>query len=282
MKTLHRTLFLAVIFCLQFNIISAQDKAEEDAPTVYHSISYLKVEPGNHSDYLKLEKVWKKIHQANIDRGKYEKWALVRVVSPAGTSAEYNYVTRHRIRGEQQLAAYMEGDFMPENWQSLLSSEEVALVKKTNKLRTMVKSEIWSNMEAVLSDDAKNAKVTVFNYFDFPEGKGRRDHAQVERDIWMPIHKARVDAGKMAGWVLLKKEFPFGADMPYHDATVDIYADMNAMLAPFVENYFEKIHSGKDIADLMKQTREAARLVRGEVRMEIDSTEPDAIVEANK
>ncbi|MCB0583611.1 MAG: hypothetical protein KDD10_30300, partial [Phaeodactylibacter sp.] len=72
-----------------------------DAPQRYYAIDYMKVEPGKHDDYLKLEKAWKKIHEANIKAGKYSYWTLTSVLYPSGAEEAYNYVTRINFSGEK-------------------------------------------------------------------------------------------------------------------------------------------------------------------------------------
>lgn len=45
---------------------------------------------------------------------------------------------------------------------------------------------------------------------------------------------------------------------------------MKQMLAPWFEEYFKKVHPGKNMDEMMKQTGDATDLVKGEVRMVID------------
>lgn len=267
MKTVFNT-FLAACLCLCFNFAAAQD----DQPTIYYSMDYMQVEPGNHKDYLACEKAWKKIHQHQKDAGIIEGWAIEMVLSPGGTDADYNYITRQRFKGEKQLSAYLAQPYMPDNWESLLTADEVALVKRTSELRTWVKNEVWSSVERVLADDIEDAKVVVFNYFGIPEGKRRSEHFKMERDIWMPIHTARVKDGQMKGWVMLNRELPMGSMYDYGVATVDIFKDMDQFWAPFPEDYFEKIHAGKDMDDLWEQTLAVSNRLSAELRLALDST----------
>lgn len=266
MKTLIKSILLAAIFCLPNTLLTAQD----DAPKRYYVVDYMKVEPGNHEDYLELENVWKKVHKAKIDAGAYEHWTLAKVEFPFGANEEYNYMTRINFAGEKQLAAYLENWEMPD-LDNLLSEKERAIMKRTRKIRTFIKSEVWSRTDQVLADDMSDAKVHVFNYFDFPEGSGRRAHTKVEKDIWMPVHTARVKDGKLKGWVLLDMELPYGSAQPYHAATVDIYASMEQYLSDAdMMSYFEKVHPGKDMEKMWEDTRKAADLIRAEVRTKIN------------
>ena len=57
-------------------------------------------------------------------------------------------------------------------------------------------------------------------------GQDATNHIKVEQDVWKPVHQARIDAGTMKGWFLLGLVFPYGANMEYQDATVDVYSSI--------------------------------------------------------
>ena len=222
------------------------------------------------SDYLKMEKAYKKLRIAKKAEGTMDNWSLMYVMSPSGSSNEYDYIARNGLKGEAQLAHYYEGNYMPKNWMSLLTPEEVSLVNRTDEIRTIVKTEIWSTVDQSMSDDWSKAKILVYNYFTSPEGKSIADHVKAEKTIWKPIHEARIKDNKMEGWVLAQLEFPFGASMPYNTATIDIYNDMGQMLAPWFEDYFKKVHPGKDADKLVQETTAVTTLTKGELRWVVD------------
>ncbi|MBX2815175.1 MAG: hypothetical protein KTR24_04230 [Saprospiraceae bacterium] len=239
----------------------------------YYSLDYMKVEPANVQDYLACEKAWKKIHAYKKEKGQIQSWALDQVMSPSGANVEYNFVTRHSYKDRHQLAAHQEGSFMPENWESLLTAEEIALVNRTGSLRTLVKSEVWSAEERVLAEDLSDANVHVFNFFKMPEGVGRSAHLEMERALWMPFHKANIKNGKSKGWVLLNRELPMGSGYGYDIATVDVYTDMGQFWEPFDAATFEKLHPGKSMNDIMEQTRALGMRKSAEVRRSVDALE---------
>jgi hypothetical protein len=187
-----------------------------------------------------------------------------------GSESEYNFVTRHSFLGEAQLANFLEKSFLPEGWKALVTPEEAALVDRAHEIRTMVKQDIWSEVDKTVADDMGKATVAVFNFFKQPEGKTRADHTKMEQDIWKPVHAARVKDGSMKGWVMLGLEFPGGSSLPYDMATIDVYTDMKQLLTPWFDAYFKKVHPGKDTTQLMKQTGDATDLVRTELRLVID------------
>lgn len=269
MKSVLFSLLLAVVFGLP-NAAFAQAAATPAGPTSYNVYSYMSVSPGQRDNFLALTKAWKKIQVAKKKAGKIDDWSISRMLSPRGADSEYDYVIRTSIIGEENLAWYYETPWLMDGWQTGLTTAEISLVLHADDYRTMNKQEVWSIIDRTLADDIDKSTVAVFNYFSRPEGKTQADHIKVENDIWKPIHAARVKDGSLKGWILLRMEFPFGDAMPYDMATIDVYKDMKAYLAPFVGDYFKKIHSGKDMADLMKQTAAATTLVKGDVRMIID------------
>jgi hypothetical protein len=92
----------------------------------------------------------------------------------------------------------------------------------------------------------------------------------MEAEIWKPVHAARIKDGKMLGWYLQELYLPFGADMPYNMISIDLYKDMKQSLAPWFENYFQKVHPKKEMSELMKQTSAVEILAKGELRQVID------------
>lgn len=267
---MRKTLFaflLAALCCCQ--LLSAQNTA---APVYYTAYGYHKVDPGKHDDFLKLAKAWKKIVAFKKKNGMQESWSVSRVVL-AGATSEYNYVTRHSFTGDAQLANFLETPFLPEGWMTVLTPEEVELINRAPEIRTLVKQEVYSEVDKAVADVMDKATVTVFNFFKQPEGKTRSEHIKMEQEIWKPVHAARVKDGKMKGWILLNQEFPFGAAQTHDMVTIDVYSDMKQMLAPWFDEYFKKVHPGKNMDELMKRTTEATNLVRGEIRIVIDRLE---------
>lgn len=267
MKIFIKHLFAVVIILgLSQNVVIAQD-AE---PQRYISLDYMKVEPEMHEEYLKLEQIWKKIHKVNIEAGKYERWTLTKVEYPKGTNEEYNYITRINFLGEEQLANYIDHWEMPD-LQQILTSDEIDFVDQTREIRTFVKSEVWSVNHVVLSDNMDNVNVNVFNFFDFPEGSGRYAFNKNEKDIWLPLHEARINDGKMKAWVILNKQLPYGSAQEYHAATVDVYESTEQYLTGGSHRpYFEKLFPNKSVKEIWDESRKAADLVRSELRRKID------------
>lgn len=258
-------MYLAALLCIMSGAIEAQ------TTTQYYSIDYMKVAPENQEDYMACEMAWKKIHAEKMRLGLIEGWALERVISPSGTSQEYNYITRQRFKNTDQLAAYQSNPYFPTKWESLLTAEEIELIGRTGELRSLVKGEVWSSADLVLASDISKENFTVFNYFKMPEGMRRADHMEMELSLWKPYHQSQVDQGNRLGWVLLNRELPMGGSYDYDLATVDIFENLEQFWAPFDEDEFERLHPGKTWEDIWNATASKGKRGRAEIRRSLDS-----------
>ncbi|WP_020570717.1 hypothetical protein [Neolewinella persica] len=269
MKFFFKSILVISAFLLASQFLSAQETA---TPQNYHVHDYFAVPAGGAADYLAMEKVWKKIHQANIKSGKYTNWELSEILMPGTGVDAYNYVTRTSVRGEENLAALLTGEHFDIEPANILTKGEMEVFNNTGNLRTFVKREVYTVSHLLPAADWDKVKVAVHNHFDFPESGGRSAHVKAEKDIWDPVHAARIKAGKMLGWVVAAKMMPWGADEIFHDVTVDLYESLPGYLAnrsPMP--YFAKVHPDKDIDQLMAQTEAAATLVSSEVRLILEN-----------
>ncbi|MEM6878824.1 MAG: hypothetical protein AAF544_09715 [Bacteroidota bacterium] len=282
MNKLILSYILILIFCTPLceglwtsagRTLSAQT---ESTSTTYALIDYMQVAPGMHQEYRELERVWHKIHAANIESGRYQNWILARVAFPSGSETSHNYVTRIMFRGKEQLANFMNGDesIFPDNIDAVLTEEELDLVNRTEEIRTWVKTELFSSEEYIEAEGTEfgPGMVTVFNYFGSPDGRNisSNEHLRVERAHWMPMHKANIEAGQMSAWVLLDKMLPYGNNEPYHSATVDVYESMSAYLNSSFLPVIEQMHTEAEMNAIFEDTEQAASLIRAEVRVELD------------
>ncbi len=261
------TNLLSRIVVLLFLSFSATIIAQDANSPRFYKMDYMSVSPGMHTEYEKLESTWKKLHQIHKNEGKIEGWALESIMMPSGSSVEYNYVTRITFSSTKQMADYLSNQSMPESFMNTISPEEKSLMKRTDEIRTWVKSEIWTSNNRIFTENFDGAKVAVFNYFRFPETGGRMAHREVENEIWKPIHEARINDGSMLGWVAAELLMPGGSQYPYKDATVDLFDNLEQAMNSNPIPYFEKIHAGKNVNELLKKTNEAADRILAEVRI---------------
>ncbi len=77
-----KALASAALYFLIATNVQAQTPAATDP--VYIQREYMKVMPGMWDDYLKVEQVWKAVHQRRKDEGKILGWTLYRSIYPRG------------------------------------------------------------------------------------------------------------------------------------------------------------------------------------------------------
>lgn len=262
---------LLLVMCACFALNWSIDAQDDTNPVYYHVLEYMDVAPGMGGDYEALEAVWKKIHAANIKAGTYDGWELSAVIFSYSNDRGYNYVVRTVFSSADQLGAYMEGWEFPD-LKELLTAEEIAMVEKTTATRTMVKSEVWTVADMVVSENTEDINIAVFNFFNNPEGKTTADHLALEEAYWKPIHASRVEAGEMAAWAIGVLQLPWGSDYPYQSATVDFFhstADYLNLQGTFMK-HFEKVHPDMDVDEMMEKTNADCDLISSEVRQILD------------
>ncbi len=259
MNNFPKQLCLLLLFLFTFQMFGQ----ENDEPWV-HLIDYMKVEPGNEKDYVALEKVWQKIHQYNVDRGAVDEWQLLSVTFSA--NSDYDFVTRTSFSNEAKLGDYMTAGPFPEDLNELLTEEEMKIFDKTSALRKMVRSEVWESRGAIFDTKLEDRDFQVYNYFKLEKGKNRLDHLAVEEQYWKPLHKKAIEKDLLEGWVFASQIFPYGAELPHNNVTVDIYKDMGQYITRDYDELFEEVYPDTDGSQIMKDTRAVAKLLYSEGR----------------
>lgn len=100
------------------------------------------------------------------------------------------------------------------------------------------------------------------------------DYAQIESDIWKPIHQERVRRGDMLDWSLYSLRF--GDRSEYDYITVNVYESMDGVegLGAFDE-LVSAVHSDESPDELVSRTVNARQLVRSELWRIVDQVGQD-------
>ena len=256
--------FLFILFTLLFTVsVWGQDD------TKYYVYQYVKVHPSMENEYLQLElDVWKKIHQARIEKDILDGWYLYRVISPNGSKTEHNFVLALQYDGAEKLAGHFESFGV--DYTGLLTSEEIAFALKTPEIRDQVYEEVWSAIDEIVPISSENSfRFQVFNAMSLKPGVTENEYLEVEQKVWKPMHQMRVAMDKMYGWGLYNMIIPGGTEREYHWATVDYY---NRVIDIMADNdpIMVKIHGEKNLEKFTQQTLGARDLLRTEVRELLD------------
>jgi len=268
-----QNLVLTLICFLFVSVLSTNTSQAQDADPMYVATSYMKVKPENIQEYRKLEKVWKKIHEARIKKGTLTNWAMYEIAVPYGTASEYNFATVNMYRGSKLLAGHYEGEGMMNDIAKVLTPEEMKLVQKTNQLRDMVKEEIYRTRSWTKSKLQKPSKCIVVNFMKSKEGYRGKDIGAMENKYWKPLHQSRVDKGQMDDWAFYSLELPYGKNIGHNAVSVDFYQSIEQYFAPWYdEDEVKKIHPTISFDDILKKTNEVRDLVKADVWMLVDYT----------
>ncbi|WP_235298563.1 hypothetical protein [Portibacter marinus] len=256
---------LTITFSLTFFTISGYGQIEQSRSI--SRVDYMKVKPGHVEDYLAVERVWKKIHQANIKKDMYQLWTVEEVISPSGDQYDYNYVTRISFKDPKQYSNFIDNAFSQVDLNSILSKEEMKIYNKTVDSRTLVKTEVWQLMDEMLDNDEEDKpwEYAKFNYFVINEGYTPDDFVEVQ-SIWSPVHEARIADDKLEGWVVLRKLMPYGSEFKERYATVDHYKSIEDLMLDDPTRYFDMLGNAEEAN---RKTEEGANLARQEIRRKI-------------
>ena len=75
----------------------------------------------------------------------------------------------------------------------------------------------------------------------------------------------------MQAWGVVNLMLPWGSDYSYDSATIDMYNSVEEFLNDGdMEDYFTKVHAGKDIDKLFAETDANSDLIRSEIRKIVD------------
>lgn len=121
----------------------------------------------------------------------------------------------------------------------------------------------------VLSQDQAPIYVELGYMKVAPDGVD--EYLSVERDLWKPIHQARLQEGIITGWALYEVWYPGGTATDYNYVTVNAYQDFSKIaLAALPDEKILQIHPGMTLEGLMKRTNAARDMVRIEMWSSID------------
>lgn len=220
--------------------VVAQDV--ETQPDVYLQVDCMK---STSPDYSSLEtEIWQPMHQAMVDAGQKQSWALYRVMY--GDRSECDYFTVNTYSGLDQL----NGDVSYQDvFAKVHPNKDLdEAFDKTSMSREMVRTELWVMIDGIIPESFEYAVVNQMAADD-PD-----DYIKMEREVFMPVHQASVDAGLRAGWALYELVAPSSNTMPYNFGTVDF---MNEIGRENAGPLWEKVHPDMEMSGLWDMADEA-------------------------
>ncbi len=242
--------------------------SQEQNPTVYAVVEYMKVKQGDDQKYVDIEQnYWKKIHQERVNQGEIVRWMLYEVRF-AGSNDEYNYVTATIVDDPAKL----ETPFANIDFEKIFPGEDIDKISnETMSSRQLVKRNLIQMVSSLDPDSGPEP----FGYIevDFMKVKPGNGGAyvDVENNVWKPVHKEFIKEGSRVGWALWQTIFPSGSGLDFQYATVNYIKDFSKINAADYNGAFAKAHANEDVDKLMEDTNNSRDLVRSELWRVVDA-----------
>ena len=265
----------AIMFLLFFNVVpttqlSAQTPATDEP--VYILREFMKVEPDMGDDYLKVEKVAKKVHQRRVDEGKIIGWDLFRRVFN-GTNADYDYmvVTRFKNGKDLEEASKMSWEYITKG----MSAADLALANNINKTRRMTSSSL-----SVMLNNALTTRESHFiKLTQVKAASGKGSELEKMETMMKPVFEEAIKKGDISAWRFGRNLYPMKAGGANYyrvitTTTLDemLKADNNAV--NYIETAFKKVYPNKDWATTNKSFSDIITILDMDLFESVDSTSP--------
>lgn len=100
-------------------------------------------------------------------------------------------------------------------------------------------------------------------------------YVQMERELWMPIHRQRIRDGRLKSWSLYEVRLPGGTGREYGFMTVETFGSIQDAAGAYedtaqVTALMKKVHPGKEAGEFLARTTDSRSLVRSEVLRLVD------------
>ncbi len=259
---------IVVAIALLLAVLPFFGNAQEQNPTVYAVVEYMKVKQGDEQSYVDVERnYWKKIHQERVNQGEIVRWILYEVRF-AGSGDEYNFVTSTIVDDPSKL----ELPFENIDFEKIFPGEDIDKIsEETLQSRQLVKR----NMIQMISSVEPDSGPSPFEYIevDFMKVKPGMGGAyvDVENNVWKPVHKEFINDGSRVGWSLWQTIYPTGSGLDFQYATVNYIKDFSKINAADYNGAFARAHANEDANKLMDDTNNSREIVRAELWRVIDA-----------
>ena len=99
-----------------------------------------------------------------------------------------------------------------------------------------------------------------------------RTYRSLERDLWKPIHQARVDRGLIRSWALYGVHLP-GGEVDYEYVILTEFPSFSALEDAQYPELFAEVKGLTDYDEVLRQTNEARTRVKQDILVLVEHTE---------
>lgn len=257
---------LSVVFALF--LLPLSSFAQQAAPQkVIVVLNYMKAAPGMAGAYVQAEQeTFMPIHQEQVNNGTMISWALYSVAVP-GAGSDHDYVTADVYPGYAAMEAA--GADQEAIFARAHPGQNFAeVVNPALAHRQMLRREIWE-----LAHMAGEPGAARYLLVDYMKTRTGQDPLTMEREVWAPLHEARIQEGIIKHWSTYRLAVPGGSGNAYDYGTVNYFDSMAYFDDPYPTALLERALKGADPEALMEKTEAARDFVKQELWFRVAGTQ---------
>ena len=262
MKNHLKLLSILLIAAVSFSAFSQDEVVIE--------VGYMKVKSGESGKYLELEKEWKKIHEARLEKGHIIGWQFWEKMY-SGAKDEYQFIAISWYENFQKTSEPGYQEAISE----LYTEEEIGkLMKKTLDARTHVRTDMMHRVATV--ENSKRTKYLVVAKMQPATGMAD-EYVKMEKDIFKPIMEEAIERGELTTWSLWRK-YPYEEnDVRY--AVVNGFEDLSQFRTMNYGEILKKVHPDIKMEDLGKKVGKLRTMPATQIWRLVDQVMPEPVHE---
>jgi hypothetical protein len=227
----------------------------------YYRISYYKAVPGReHELYSMMTSVDARVQQARIDGKAISGWYFFKLLSPSGTSTEYDYMTVTIINSYKKIfdSPYPFDSALKKTFTNKDGKFFSDYRSRSNEIRKLIKEEIYLGL-ALADSSSKDGFQSKFIVSDFMQPKPDKfgDYIKMETDTFRVIQKERIKLGDISQWGCFSLMLPYDTKTGYSFLCFNFYNDLEAMTT---SKYVEALKNTFPTVDLGRLFQSSAAL----------------------
>jgi len=215
-----------LLACIVYpGIISAQ------AQRTWYRFSYYKILPGKERELRSMmETVDAKVQQERVNSGAITGWYVYEMLSPTGSSAEYDYVTVTATNSHNSIfeTTYTFDSAFKKIFPGKDAKFFADYYSKLSIVCSLAKEEVYAEF-AVADSSSQDGFKFKYLIVDFMQPKPEKggEYYKMETDTFRLIHKERIKLGAISQWAFLGLQWPFDMKTRYSDLAINFYNDMD-------------------------------------------------------
>lgn len=243
------------LFSLLAVFLSTVTYAQDNRYLVFE---FIKVETGQTVDFLEYKEFLNKVYQQAASNGDILGWDFWSLQN-GSNNEDFQYAAITYFNDPVSMMNGLSDEkFVGIAKQAFPDMEEMQITEKIRQSLSIRDLAVRSYMvEIAKSNEEVAIKPGMLASFDLMKAaEGRFDeYEKAEKEVFLPLHEKKIDAGFMESWSLLRTAFPAGSEAKSTHMTLNIYSDYMQFFnsleyedapAPNVQDAVEKGLSSRD------------------------------------